>query len=94
MIAYGLGPLVFISGSVDSKKYKSIIQNYVIPTMEEITQYTSEPIFQDDSAVLSAESAPCRRARIVRKITYFLFFFTLAVANPYAEFRHTLYSTV
>ena len=56
--SYGLGPLLFLDGTVDSKKYKSIIKNHVVPTIEELTEHVPNPIFQDDSA-------PCHRAKIV-----------------------------
>jgi transposase len=58
MSAFGLGELNFVQGTMDAKKYKIVLENFAIPTIEEITQHVTDPIFQDDSA-------PCHRARVV-----------------------------
>ena len=60
---YGLGSLIFVDGSVNALKYKTIIQEQVLPTYEDLTQHTAEPIFQDDSA-------PCHQAHTVKKIIF------------------------
>jgi hypothetical protein len=60
MKPYGLGPLVFVEGTVDAKKIKNKLKEHVSATLQDLTRYTSEPIFQDDST-------PCHRARSVRK---------------------------
>ena len=71
MTSYGLGSLVFIDGSVNAIIYKNIIKNHILPTVEELTEHTDRPIFQDDSA-------PYHRARIVWKLkTIFIFLFFL-----------------
>lgn len=56
--AYGMGHIKVIKGIMNGEKYKEIIQNYVLPTIEELTQFTEDPIFQDDSA-------PCHRTKSV-----------------------------
>lgn len=57
--AYGVGPIKIIDGIMNGEKYGEIIRNDVLPTFEDMTQYTENPIFQDDSA-------PCHRTKLVR----------------------------
>lgn len=54
----GVGPILFIEGSINMNKYQEIIDEGVIPCIEELSADISEPVFQDDSA-------PCHRARSV-----------------------------
>ena len=50
--------LMFVEGTVNAEKYKDIIQKGLVPSLESLTEYEENPIFQDDSA-------PCHRARTV-----------------------------
>lgn len=60
MTNWGLGRILLLDGSVNAAKYKEIIADGVVPTIEELCCYIPNPIFQDDSA-------PCHRAHSVSK---------------------------
>jgi transposase len=55
---YGMGSLEFVRGSMNAAQYENTIRERVLPTIEGLTEFVAEPIFQDDSA-------PCHRARSV-----------------------------
>lgn len=52
----GVGQILFITGSVNARKYQDIIDEGVIPTLEQLSEDIGDMVFQDDSA-------PCYRAR-------------------------------
>lgn len=56
---HGVGEIIILNGTVDSQAYKRIIDEGVIPTMEQLSEKRSRIIFQDDSA-------PCHRSKMVR----------------------------
>lgn len=58
--AGGVGTLLIVDGSINAVKYKEVIENGVVPTIEEVSQYYTGVVFQDDSA-------PCHRAKTVSK---------------------------
>jgi len=62
---YGVGDLALIDGTVNGEKYKIILDQHLIPSIEEHFSYTKDLIFQDDSA-------PCHRAKTVSHIFIFI----------------------
>lgn len=56
--ANGVGGILMLEESVNAAAYKNIINKGVVPTIEFLSQYSEDVIFQDDSA-------PCHRAASV-----------------------------
>lgn len=56
--AFGVGMIDIITGSINGERYRKVIDDLVLPSLDELCQYVENPIFQDDSA-------PCHRAKIV-----------------------------
>lgn len=55
---HGVGRLALINGTVNAEKYKKILEDNLLPSLEEHLSYSDKVIFQDDSA-------PCHRAKLV-----------------------------
>jgi hypothetical protein len=55
---HNIGQLEFLQGVIDGKKYKKILEESFVPSMENHLSYSDDIIFQDDSA-------PCHRAKLV-----------------------------
>lgn len=60
-----VGPIVFLEGTMNAAKYKSILETHVLPLIQEMENYVENPLFQDDSA-------PCHRAKSVSLIKILL----------------------
>lgn len=58
MTAFGVGEIILLEGSVNAEKYMEIINNGVVSTIDQLSQYKQSIMFQDDSA-------PCHRAKSV-----------------------------
>lgn len=55
---YGIGRIALINGTVNAAAYKTILNEHMIPSMEQHLSHVNKIIFQDDSA-------PCHRAKMV-----------------------------
>lgn len=55
---HGIGQLALIGGTVNGIKYKTILKEHLVPSLEQHYSEETDLIFQDDSA-------PCHRARLV-----------------------------
>lgn len=61
--AKGVGRLIILEGYVNAEKYREIIDDGVIPSLEQLSEFSENLIFQDDSA-------PCHRAKSVSNLDY------------------------
>ena len=64
---YGIGRLGVVDRTVNAEKYKHILEESLVPSIEERFSKENSVIFQDDSA-------PCHRAKLVSTniILYFV----------------------
>lgn len=63
---FGVGEIIMLRGSVNAMEYQKIIENGVVPTLQQLCQHCDSVIFQDDSA-------PAHRAKSVRfSFAYYL----------------------
>lgn len=60
MSAQGVGQLAFVEGKVNSEKYQTILENYLLPSIEKLKNREGEYIFQQDGA-------SCHTSKLTRK---------------------------
>jgi hypothetical protein len=59
MSAQGLGPLIKIDGSFDSERYLEILDNTVLPYIEDE--------FEDGNILYYEDNSPIHRSRVLRE---------------------------
>jgi transposase len=54
-----LGPLVLVEGNMDSAKYQTILQQHLLPFLEDLRKSGYEPVFQEDNAPCHVSQSSC-----------------------------------